>query len=194
MQYIDFEGRSDGRSMKTVIKDVQPRKLILIGGTAAAKSHLKSHCLTNEICGDVVIPSSNQTISVTSESNIYRVNLKESLFHQLQFVQVSDEYEVAYVEGEVNLNYQQSNLPILQSADDPHGHAAVFLGQVRPNELQQILQNDGIACDLVGGVLVCSDGRVNVHKVSEFQISIQGALCDDYFRIRDLLYQQYQIV
>ena len=28
VQYLDFEGRSDGRSIKTVIKDVQPRKLV----------------------------------------------------------------------------------------------------------------------------------------------------------------------
>jgi hypothetical protein len=28
--YIDFEGRSDGRSVKTILSHVQPRKLILV--------------------------------------------------------------------------------------------------------------------------------------------------------------------
>lgn len=51
-----------------------------------------------------------------------------------------------------------------------------------------------VQCELVGGVVVCMGGMVNVHKVNEVQISIQGALCEEYFRIRELLYQQYQIV
>lgn len=192
--YIDLEGRSDGRAIKTVIKDVQPRKLIVLGGSASAKENLRAYCVDQAVCKDVVLPSVSQTISVTSESNLYRVNLKESLLQQLHFVQVNDEYEVAFVEGEVRLNYEKASLPTLQPAGDHQGHAAVFLGQVRPAELQLILQNDGIECELVGGVLVCRNGLINVHRVSDHQISIQGALCDEYYRVRDLLYQQYQIV
>ena len=194
VQYIDLEGRSDGRAIKTVIKDVQPRKLILLSGSTVSKENLRAHCLENDICNEVVLPAVNQTISVTSESNLYRVNLKETLLQQLHFVQVNDEYEVAYLDGQVKLNYEKAHLPVLQQATDHKGHAAVFLGQVRPAELQLILQNDGIESEVVGGVIVCKNGLVNVHKVDEFRISIQGALCDEYYRVRDLLYQQYQIV
>jgi hypothetical protein len=185
--------------VKTVIKDVQPRKLIVLSGSTQAKEHLKNHCITNEICADVVIPASNQTISVTSESNLYRVNLKDTLLQQLQFVQVSEEYEVAYLEGQIKLNYQQANLPILQQTNDHKGectdwqaecklvvmwkwsrivallnsvlvdlsahffcsgHAAVFLGQVRPAELQQILQNDGIQVSTMDQATVRLDSSI----------------------------------
>ena len=228
--------------MKTVIKDVQPRKLIVLTGSQEGKEHLKDHCITNEICKDVVLPASNQTISVTSESNLYRVNLKDTLLSSLQFLKVNEDTEIAYLEGQIRLNFKEANLPILQQltatdGQQAKGHPAVLLGEVRPAVLQQIITNEGIQvrhktrqsegdnspgsdatkpsrhhrrfsffsnssfsssfpcqCDLVGGVLVCNGGMVNVHKVNDFQISIQGALCEEYFRIRELLYSQYQIV
>lgn len=196
MQYIDLEGRSDGRSLKTVIKDVQPRKLILLGGAPAAKEALRAHCLAQVVCGDVVLPANNQSVSVTTELSLYRVNIKEAFLHSLQFVPVGDEYEVAFADGQLSLHYQQgANLPVLaQSAVATTGHPAVFLGQFKPQHLQQQLLNAGVTCELVDGVLVCCGGLVNVRKLNATQISIQGALCEEYFHIRDVLYGQYEIV
>lgn len=78
-------------------------------------------CEKNEICKDVVVPKENQTISVTSESNLYRINLKDTLLSELQFVQVSEEMEVAYLEGQIRLNFKESNLPILQQTGEQKG-------------------------------------------------------------------------
>jgi cleavage and polyadenylation specificity factor subunit 2 len=193
--YVDIEGRSDGRSLHTVIRDLHPRKLIIISGSPEGKESLKETCKTMGACNDVVLPKENQSVSVTSESNLYRINLKDSLVKQLQFIEVSEDYEIAYLEGEIKLNFSESSLPILNQKTKEHtGHPAVFLGHVKPHELQMILQNDGIECELVSGVLVCAGGLVNIIKVNEFQISIQGSICEEYYRIRELLYLQYQIV
>jgi len=194
VQYIDFEGRSDGRSIKTVIKDVLPRKLIILTGSTEAKEHLRQHCMKNKICKEVLLPASNELVSVARDARVYRFQLKDSLLSSLQFVPLSEDLEVAYAEAQVKTNPAQAHLPLLQQATTTKGHPAVFLGQIKPSELQQIVQSEGIECELVGGVLVCCGGMVNVRKVSATQISIQGALCDEYYRIRDVLYEQFQIV
>ena len=169
--------------------------------------------MTNGICSDVVLPLSNQSISVTSESSLYRVHLKDSFLASLQFVPVNEEYEVAYAAGQISTNFSAAaNLPVLGPVPQPAnglvgasaggsggggggaGHPAVFLGHFQPMDLQQHLLASGIACEIVGGVLVCCGGAVNVRKLNATQISIQGALCEEYFRIRDVLYDQYEIV
>ncbi len=44
-----------------------------------------------------------------------------------------------------------------------------------------------------GGVLVCGGGVVILRKVGN-KIGIEGALCDEYFKIRSLLYGKFQIL
>ena len=47
---IDFEGLSDGRSVRNVLSHVAPRKLILVAGSPEATAALRSHAV-NEIDG-----------------------------------------------------------------------------------------------------------------------------------------------
>jgi len=192
VQYIDFEGRSDGKSIRNILSHVQPRKLILLRGTAESTRNLKEYCEKN-ICKEVFCPKAGQLVDITSETNIYRATLKDNLTQSLRFVKVGD-YEIAYVDGEIQVNYSQSPLPMLQRLPQAKGHPAVFLGEVKFSDLKLLLNQAGIECDFHGGVLVCGNGAVNIIKTSKTQISIQGSLCTDYYKIRSLLYSQYQIL
>jgi cleavage and polyadenylation specificity factor subunit 2 len=219
--YLDLEGRSDGRSLRTTIKDLQPRKLVLLSGTPAAKKALKDHCMSAGVCGEVLTPASNESVAVAaaeSGAGLFRVSIKESFLNSLHFVSAGadpsagiasgapgSDVQVAYAEGAVALLFQQgANLPVLTHVSevaDAHAkkgvaaaHPAIFLGNLQPLELQQQLLAGGVQCELVSGVCVCSGGLVNVRKLSPTQIRIEGALSEDYFRIRDILYQQYEIV
>jgi hypothetical protein len=49
-------------------------------------------------------------------------------------------------------------------------------------------------CDFVDGVLVCCGGKVRVRKVSSTQVALNGMFCEEYFKIRELLYSQFSIV
>lgn len=51
-----------------------------------------------------------------------------------------------------------------------------------------------VQCEFHNGILVCCNGAVNIRRESATQISIRGALCEEYFRIRSMLYRQYEIV
>ena len=42
--FIDFEGRSDGESVKRIISQMRPRQLILVHGTVEATKTLADYC------------------------------------------------------------------------------------------------------------------------------------------------------
>ena len=42
--FIDFEGRSDGESVKRIISQMRPRQLILVHGTVEATKSLADYC------------------------------------------------------------------------------------------------------------------------------------------------------
>ncbi|PAN11008.1 hypothetical protein PAHAL_2G133300 [Panicum hallii] len=80
--YMDFEGRSDGRSVKSVIAHVAPLKLVLVHGSAEATEHLKMHCAKN-LDSHVYAPQIEETIDVTSDLCAYKVQLSEKLMSNI---------------------------------------------------------------------------------------------------------------
>ncbi|KAK9111424.1 hypothetical protein Scep_018943 [Stephania cephalantha] len=93
--YMDFEGRSDGRSIKSILAHVAPLKLVLVHGSAEATEHLKQHCL-KLVCSQVYAPQIGETIDVTSDLCAYKVQLSEGLMSNVLFKKLGD-YEIAWV-------------------------------------------------------------------------------------------------
>ncbi|XP_049348722.1 cleavage and polyadenylation specificity factor subunit 2 isoform X2 [Solanum verrucosum] len=86
--YMDFEGRSDGRSIKSILAHVAPLKLVLVHGSAEATEHLKQHCLKH-VCPQVYAPQLEEIIDVTSDLCAYKVQLSEKLMSQVLFKKFS---------------------------------------------------------------------------------------------------------
>lgn len=195
VQYIDFEGRSDGKSIRTILTHVAPRRLILVHGSTQCKEELADCMRKDHVCKDVSIPTNGQCVDITSETNIYRVHLKDALTQKLEFVKIGD-YDIAFADCEMKINYDESPLPVLRPApkNSAKGHPAVFLGNLKFSDLKKVLNKKGIQADFYDGVLVCSEGLVNIEKVSPTQISIKGALSEEYFEIRKVLYGLYEIL
>lgn len=63
VEFIDFEGRSDGESMKKILSQVKPKQLVIVHGSAAATRHLAQYASETGIV-QVSKPSSNIIISV----------------------------------------------------------------------------------------------------------------------------------
>ncbi|XP_015750744.1 PREDICTED: cleavage and polyadenylation specificity factor subunit 2-like [Acropora digitifera] len=73
--YIDFEGRSDGESIKRILSLVNPRNLILVHGVEEATDHLAEYCRQNTSIqvNQVFTPRSGETVDSTGERYIYQV-------------------------------------------------------------------------------------------------------------------------
>ncbi|XP_065259808.1 cleavage and polyadenylation specificity factor subunit 2 isoform X2 [Emys orbicularis] len=247
--YIDYEGRSDGDSIKKIINQMKPRQLIIVHGPPEASQDLSESCRAfggKDI--KVYMPKLHETVDATSETHIYQVRLKDSLVSSLQFCKAKDA-ELAWIDGVLDMRVskvdtgvileegelredgedlemqvdmpssdssviaQQKAMKSLFDDDDkeiceeseiiptleplpPHeviGHQSVFMNEPRLSDFKQVLLREGIQAEFVGGVLVCNN-LVAVRRTETGRIGLEGCLCQDFYRIRDLLYEQYAIV
>ena len=93
---------------------------------------------------------------------------------------------------------QGGSLPQLLalSADEvgrTSGYGGVFVGDVKLSELKRALAGAGIASEFRGGALYCA-GRVVVRRpAGEAGVVLEGAPGEEYYRVRDAVYQQMHI-
>ncbi|KAL2967280.1 hypothetical protein AAZX31_16G166100 [Glycine max] len=198
--YMDFEGRSDGRSIKNILSHVAPLKLVLVHGSAEATEHLKQHCLKH-VCPHVYAPQLEETIDVTSDLCAYKVLLSEKLMSNVLFKKLGD-YELAWVDAVVGKteNDPLSLLPVSGAAPP---HKSVLVGDLKLADIKQFLSSKGVQVEFAGGALRCGE-YVTLRKVGDAsqkgggsgaqQIVIEGPLCEDYYKIRDYLYSQFYLL
>jgi len=72
--HIDFEGRSDGESIKQIVLALKPRRLILVRGNPYSTKVVYNFAKVF-IDGKVFTPRIGQCLNVTTESHIYQVKL-----------------------------------------------------------------------------------------------------------------------
>ncbi|PSR93452.1 Cleavage and polyadenylation specificity factor subunit like [Actinidia chinensis var. chinensis] len=195
--YMDFEGRSDGRSLKSILAHVAPLKLVLVHGSAEATEHLKQHCLKH-VCPHVYAPQIEETIDVTSDLCAYKVQLSEKLMSNVLFKKLGD-YEVAWVDAEVGKT-DGGMLSLLPLSTPAPPHKSVFVGDIKMADFKQFLASNGVPVEFSGGALRCGE-YTTLRKVGDAsqmggaagiqQIIIEGPLSEEYYKIRDYLYSQF---
>lgn len=195
LAYMDFEGRSDGRSVKSVIAHVAPLKLVLVHGSAEATEHLKMHCAKNSDL-HVYAPQIEETIDVTSDLCAYKVQLSEKLMSNVISKKLG-EHEIAWVDAQVGK--VDEKLTLLPPSSTPAAHKSVLVGDLKLADFKQFLANKGLQVEFAGGALRCGE-YITVRKIGDSnqkgstgsqQIVIEGPLCEDYYKIRELLYSQF---
>ncbi|KAH7538031.1 cleavage and polyadenylation specificity factor subunit 2 isoform X1 [Ziziphus jujuba] len=198
--YMDFEGRSDARSIKSILSHMAPLKLVLVHGTAEATEHLKQHCLKH-VCPHVYAPQIEETIDVTSDLCAYKVQLSEKLMSNVLFKKLGD-YEIAWVDAEVGKT-ENDSLSLQPISTAPPPHKSVLVGDLKMANFKQFLADNGVQVEFSGGALRCGE-YVTLRKVGDAshkgggsgtqQIVIEGPLCEEYYKIREYLYSQFYLL
>nr|KAG5700899.1 hypothetical protein BaRGS_012306 [Batillaria attramentaria] len=229
VQYIDFEGRSDGDSIRRYLTQIKPRQLVLIHGTEEATSSLAEYCHSSGVVqGNVFCPSVGDFIDATTERQIYQVRLRDQLVSSLTFSRARD-IELTWVDGVINMMLDKTDTTAVgvdktvsdvtadkdkdkQVDEDEEAkpvsevvptleplpptqvppHTAVFVNEPKLSDFKMVLINAGIPCEFVAGVLICNN-VVAVRRESG-RIQVEGTLCEDYFKVRELLYEQYAVI
>ncbi|KAK3017614.1 hypothetical protein RJ639_004848 [Escallonia herrerae] len=195
--YMDFEGRSDGRSIKSILAHVAPLKLVLVHGSAEATEHLKQHCVKH-VCPHIFAPQIEETIDVTSDLCAYKVQLSEKLMSNVLFKKLGD-YEIAWVDAEVGKT-ESDMLSLLPLSNPAPAHKSVLVGDIKMADFKQFLASKGVQVEFAGGALRCGE-YVTLRKVGDAsqkggaaaiqQIVIEGPLSEEYYKIREYLYSQF---
>lgn len=246
VQFIDFEGRSDGESLKKIISNIKPRRLILVHGSIDATLSLAKYCesIQSDIFLDKVFtPRVGEVVDATTESHIYQVRLKDSLVSSLHFTTSKDGAQLAWVDGKIEMPEEESlmgmdnktapleTVKVKEEGKDSSGkkdigggdtettteegqkggrellptltnlppdsippHVTIFINEVKLSDFKQVLLRAGIQAEFSGGILYCSNQMIAIKRSEAGRIQFEGTLCEDYFKIRQLLYQQYAIL
>ncbi|RLN63180.1 hypothetical protein BBJ28_00009742 [Nothophytophthora sp. Chile5] len=194
---VDFDGVADGRAIRNCLGNVKPRKLILIHGTEETTSELKKFVESSiPLCEAVFTPNVMECIDIESDTNVYKLAVKEALYTSAVFRKVGG-HEVAYVTGQLALS-ENSSVPVLQPLNENGGqttHEPILLsdGKMKLDVMKQVLGKAGFQAKFRGGMLVCNDGVVLKRAVNN-EIVMEGTLSRNYYRIRALLYEQFTLV
>lgn len=105
MQFIDFEGRSDGESLLKILSQLRPRQVVVVRGSPDNINIVAKHCKQN-IGARVFTPNKGDIVDATTETHIYQVRLTESLVSQLYF-QKGKDAEVAWIDSKVVVRNKQ---------------------------------------------------------------------------------------
>ena len=107
--FIDFEGRSDGESIKKLLSQIKPRQVILVHGNRDSTQSLAEYCRSSAIVsGKVFTPKLNEVVNVTTESRIYQVRMSDALVSSLQFSKAKDA-ELAWLDALLDLSVAKTD-------------------------------------------------------------------------------------
>lgn len=236
--YIDFEGRSDGESIKKLLEKIRPRQLVLVHGTKESIDFLADFCRSNGIVqGKISTPQLYEVVNATTDSHIYQVKLKDSLVSRLKLMKAK-EVEVAWIDAQVRLSdvkidagavYEPEDGEVTEDAEKKRltrqpresavaktergdfsdivptlelppggqvtvpGHVAIFVNEPKLSNFKQVLVKHGFHPEFALGVLVVND-VVAIRRNESGRIELEGCLCPEYYRVRELLYDQYAIL
>jgi cleavage and polyadenylation specificity factor subunit 2 len=220
VQFIDFEGRSDGESLMKILSQLRPRRVVVVRGSESSSQMVASHCEQN-IGSKVFTPHRGEIIDATTETHIYQVRLTEALVSELEF-QKGKDAEIAWINGRITIRNKviesasgpSATTPMEEDdhieitddgsnriialdpipADDIPPHDFVFLNEIKLADFRQILMKNSIQSEISGGMLLCCNGTIALKRIDTGKVTIEGCLSEDYYKVRELLYEQYAIV
>ncbi|KAG6337224.1 hypothetical protein ID866_1854 [Astraeus odoratus] len=180
--FVDMEGLSDGRAIKAIVPQVNPRKMIIVHASTEAASVLIESCgQIRSMTRDIYAPSTAESIQIGQHTNTFSISISDELLSTLKMSRFEDN-EIGYVTGRVT-NHFSLNIPILEpagssvSSDTATARTVVqpdrifgariaqplprstMIGELKLTALKARLASIGIPAELIGeGVLICGAG------------------------------------
>ncbi|CAE6531277.1 unnamed protein product [Rhizoctonia solani] len=217
--FVDMDGLNDGRSVKTIIPQVNPRKMIIVHSHREATDALKESCLSiKAMTRDIHAPDVGESVQIGQQTNVFTVALSDELIASVKMSRFEDN-EIGFVHGRVTGN-ANSTVPALEptmlvsSTGDSENMSTLdvrpvlslpwstMIGDLRLTALKTRLGVLGIAAEFIGeGVLVCGtrtsgtlEDVVAVRKTARGQVVVEGSISDVYYTVRREVYDLHALV
>ncbi|KZW03719.1 hypothetical protein EXIGLDRAFT_600182 [Exidia glandulosa HHB12029] len=219
--FVDMEGLNDSRAVKTIVPQVNPRKMILVHSTTPATEALIESCASiRAMTRDIYTPFLGDSVQIGQHINSFSLSLSEELLASIQMSRFEDT-EVGYVVGRL-VAHASSSIPVLEPvmrgvakvededaqrsrlrvAELPH---STMIGDLKLTALKARLNAINIPAEFAGeGVLVCGDfvrdpdadpnAVVAVRKLGRGKVEVEGGVCDVYYTVRREVYALHAIV
>ncbi|KAJ3410272.1 cleavage and polyadenylation specificity factor subunit 2 [Chytridiales sp. JEL 0842] len=215
--FIDFEGRSDGKSIKNILPQVAPRKLIIVHGSEESTDSLRSFCEgSDNFTNEIFCPKPNELLNVSAATHIYQIKLTDSLVSSLMFAKFND-CELSYVSGIINIHEHaqkenDSAEEMETSEDESHkaeataiptldllplevqrAHRPVIIGDLKLSEFRRKLLEKGYDAEFDAGVLIVNRTFM-IRRTQQGRLVLEGSFGRDYFKLRSMMYSEHAVV
>ena len=201
MAFIDFEGLSDGRSIKTIISRIAPRKLVIANGSSVTRQYMLQFCkVSDEITDNITIAQPLQATNISSSLDIFTVKIDETLLGSLQVKSFAG-YELAFLTGLVSRSVEDGSTTTLVPLHDTESggksdrnHEPILVGNPKLFAVKKQLISLGMPVELVAGQLKCGPITIRKNPNQPYSYSLEGPLCKEYYAVKDALYSQVILV
>ncbi|KAI1112519.1 beta-lactamase-like protein [Nemania sp. NC0429] len=136
IDFVDFTGIHDKRSLHMLIPLIQPRKLILVGGSSDDTMTLASDCKKLMVEGsfDIYTPSMGTTIDASVDTNAWVVKLAPTLVKQLKWQSVRG-LSIATVTGRL---LARQNHPSPRTGDEDASNKRIKTEEAQSSEAAEV--------------------------------------------------------
>ncbi|KAG8892831.1 hypothetical protein FRC00_011430, partial [Tulasnella sp. 408] len=99
LAFIDLEGLNDGRAVKTIVPQVNPRRMIIVHAPDEATEALVQSCASiRAMTHDIYTPAVGDTVTIGQRTNTFSIALADSLLASLKLSKFEDS-EMAFLSG-----------------------------------------------------------------------------------------------
>ncbi|KAJ3739569.1 beta-lactamase-like protein [Lentinula detonsa] len=181
--FVDLEGLSDGRAIKTLIPQISPRKMIIVHAADDPTDALIRSCANIRVMTkDIHAPRIGESVQIGQQISSFPISISDELLSSMKMSRFEDN-EVGFVTGRV-VTSVSSIIPILEpvsvsalpkpvpaptGAQAPHRllgsrppatlPSSTMIGELKLTALKSRLTAIGVQAELVGeGVLICGGG------------------------------------
>ncbi|CAD5234858.1 unnamed protein product [Bursaphelenchus xylophilus] len=219
VDFIDLEGRADSESVQKIIGQIKPKQLVLIHGSDNSTKALAEACEKQKAVQErIFTPNIGEIIDLTIETHIFQVTLSDQLMSSLVF-QMVREVELSWVDAKIKRRKIKNSVDVsMKAVDEPMevdgkeqglatneqlcleilpsnnipSHEAVFVNDPKLSDLKTFLGRSGFSAEFSSGELYVNDALKVSRTAGRF--IVEGPACEEYYRVRDIIYTQFAIV
>jgi len=209
LMFVDFAGLTDGESLKRLVKQMEPRRVVIVKGRKEETEELRRFVVESVFSSgllqgggengdpadplqDVVCPAVRQVVDITTNTPVQDVVLRDALVGGLDWVDINNS-AVAHMEAVLHKDEETGGYA-LDVGSDGKGHGTLFIGTIMLNRLREALGEAGMKTEFAGGVLCIENEStgtvVLVKKLGAQNIVIDGAFSEEYLRVREIVYRE----
>ncbi|VDN24964.1 unnamed protein product [Gongylonema pulchrum] len=201
VDFIDFEGRSDGESVKKILSQIKPKQMIIVHGSSAATRHLAQYAQQQNIVQVKDAELSWLDARITRRKT---VTAAQSVTEESAEAGAGRENDVEIMEhdGVESEEKRLNNLKVASadtfclepmiSANIP-SHQAVFVNDPKLSDLKHLLSSNGFRAEFSSGVLYVNN-VASIRRNEAGRFHVEGCASEDYYKIRDIVYAQFAVV
>ena len=135
LKQISFEGLCDGKSLKGILEQIQPRKLVLIHGDLPSRQYLAQSLKLANVNKKITLETlilSNQgqpRQNISFLSNLLQVKMDETLFQKQLRWTLKEDYQVASCKAFLSSRSKKEEMPCLEACSTYNANTVAGRGR-----------------------------------------------------------------